>query len=160
MFRRPPDKLIAREGDLQNPYMRRWHVIPRNKWFNIYLHEILQPDDERALHDHPWWNISIVLKGGYIEHLKARTGDVVKEYGVWRAPGNIVFRRAVTAHRISLAAKWNPHLGKHEWLSSWSLFITGRNLRVWGFHCPQGWVPFDKFLTVTPTSSTGKGCEP
>ena len=61
---RAPDFII---GGAEDAYMLRWWVIPRNRWFNIYLHKILRDDDPRALHDHPWWNISIVLKGGYLE---------------------------------------------------------------------------------------------
>ena len=60
--RRAPDFQI---GGSVNPYCNRWWVIPRNRWFNIYLHEFVRDDDDRALHDHPWWNISIVLRGGY-----------------------------------------------------------------------------------------------
>lgn len=159
-LRRPPDKIISPDGNLENPYMNRWHIIPRNRWFNIYLHEILQPDDERALHDHPWWNLSIVLRGGYLEHLKARPGDIHQEYAIWRSPGSLVLRRASTAHRLSLARRWDHSKGKYSWLPCWSLFITGPVIRIWGFHCPQGWVEYSKFLTVTSTSSTGKGCEP
>jgi hypothetical protein len=47
---RPPDFVIG--GD--SPYMLRWWIIPRNKFFNIYLHRFLRSDDDRALHDHPW----------------------------------------------------------------------------------------------------------
>jgi hypothetical protein len=59
---RDPDFVIGRAG---RPYLRRWWVIPRNRWFNIYLQEILQDDDDRALHDHPWVNCSIILRGSY-----------------------------------------------------------------------------------------------
>jgi hypothetical protein len=55
--------------------MRRWWVIPRNKFFNIYLHHFLHSDDDRALHDHPWWNVSILLRSGsYVEHTIAAGG--------------------------------------------------------------------------------------
>ena len=62
IMRRPPDFII---GEPANPYLIRWWVIPRNRWFNIYLHEIRRSDDDRALHDHPWLNCSILLHGGY-----------------------------------------------------------------------------------------------
>src|SRR3546814_4215417 len=62
--RRPPNFVI---GGQQDPYMRRWWVIPRNRFINIYLHQVLRPDDDRALHDHPWINLSIILDGGYWE---------------------------------------------------------------------------------------------
>ena len=35
-------------------YLSRWHIIPRNRYFNIYLHKFVGSDDDRALHDHPW----------------------------------------------------------------------------------------------------------
>src|SRR5438309_7455387 len=60
----PPDFVI---GEAENPYMRRWWVVPRNEGCNVYLHEILRGDDDRALHDHPWDNTSMLLDGGYTE---------------------------------------------------------------------------------------------
>lgn len=61
---RPADFII---GGAENPYIYRWWVIPRNTIFNIYLHKIVRDDDDRALHDHPWVNCSIILKGRYVE---------------------------------------------------------------------------------------------
>ncbi len=62
---RPPDFIIGGKND---PYVRRWWIIPRNRFFNIYLHQFLHSDDDRALHDHPWVNFSYLLRGGYLEH--------------------------------------------------------------------------------------------
>jgi hypothetical protein len=58
--RRSPDFVIG--GD-ERPYLLRWWVIPRNKVFNVYLHLFLRSDDDRALHDHPWANASMLLRG-------------------------------------------------------------------------------------------------
>jgi hypothetical protein len=67
--------------------MERWHIIPRNRLFNIYLHHFLKSDYDRALHDHPWASLSIILKGEYTEHTpKAKPK-------VYRA-GNIKLRNA------------------------------------------------------------------
>lgn len=66
MAKRPPDFVIGSET---NPYLLRWWILPRNKFFNIYLHMFMRSDDDRALHDHPWWNASFVLDGGYVEHM-------------------------------------------------------------------------------------------
>ena len=49
-------------------YLVRRYLLPRNKFLNIYLHKFLGSDDDRALHDHPWYSISCVLKGRLIEH--------------------------------------------------------------------------------------------
>ena len=67
----PPSKHITLDGidgGPRRPYLTRWHMIPRNPWFNIYLHFFVHGDDDRALHDHPWRSWSLLLDGGYREH--------------------------------------------------------------------------------------------
>ena len=64
VMRRPPDFVI---GGSDRPYMHPWWLIPRNPWFNVYLHRIMRSDDDRALHDHPWVNCSVLLEGSYVE---------------------------------------------------------------------------------------------
>jgi len=151
--RRSPDFIV---GGTTNPYLCRWHLIPRNRFFNVYLHHFLRSDEDRALHDHPWASVSIILRGAYLEHLPRK---------IWRLrkAGNIVIRDAKTAHRIEL---FNPE----SWpLVSvfcpylldpcWTLFITGPRLRAWGFHCPKGWVPWQDFTAPGAEGEIGKGCE-
>lgn len=138
--RRKPDFVI---GDPSRPYMRRWWVIPRNPIFNIYLHNILRDDDDRALHDHPWLNLSIVLAGGYFDVTADRGGHLHKK---WVAPGSIKFRSPWTAHRLVAPSP------------AWSLFITGPKMRVWGFFCPKGWVPWHRFVSTHNAGEVGPGC--
>lgn len=135
---REPDFVI---GDPSEPYIRRWYVIPRNRWFNIYLHQILHSDDDRALHDHPWWNVSIILKGSYLEV----TGAGKR---LMRRRGNVVFRLAKTAHRLEV----------RDHSSCWSLFLTGSATRIWGFHCPKGWIPWTEFTAPGAKGQIGAGC--
>ena len=135
-FQRPPDFLI---GDPSDPYLRRWHMIPRNRWLNVYLHHIRRSDDDRALHDHPWHSASVVLKGEYLEVTERRRR-------VYRA-GSVIFRRATHAHRLVL----------HRPVAAWTLFITGPHRREWGFHCPQGWVHWQEFVG-TNAGEVGRGC--
>lgn len=104
---RAPDFII---GD---DYLRRWWVVPRNRQFNVYLHEILHNDDDRALHDHPWDNVSFVIDGGYIEHNPA--GRVGAQG--WRRD----YRRATDAHRLEI-----PEGGRAV-----SPFCTGAIDREW-----------------------------
>lgn len=137
---RAPDFLI---GPPDAPYLRRWWVIPRNRRFNVYLHHFLCSDDDRALHDHPWWNVSIVLRGSYLEHIK---GHYIRRH---RGVGAIVFRCAAMAHRIELIG------GK----PAWTLFITGPTVREWGFHCPKGWRHWREFTDSRDKGQVGKGCE-
>lgn len=137
MASRPPDFVIGSKTD---PYLLRWFVVPRNRFANIYLHRILKSDDDRALHDHPWTNASLILAGGYVE----RTSTTVAH----RRVGDVVFRRAVTAHRL-LVAPSTPAV---------SLFVTGPLLRTWGFHCPRGWVPWRDFVDDRDSGNVGRGC--
>lgn len=126
-------------GEPDDPAILRWYLIPRNPLFNLYLHQLLRSDNDEALHDHPWWNLSIILRGYYME--------VFKDYPVWRNQGDWIFRRAKTPHRIVVLEP------------CWTLFITGPKFREWGFHCPKGWVSFKDFTNRTKTtSSLGKGC--
>jgi len=141
-FWREPDFYI---GGKENPYLLRWWVIPRNRFFNIYLHKFLRDDDDRALHDHPWVSLSTILRGGYVEH----TATEIRR----REAGNVVFRRAKHAHRIEL-------LRSHgKLLPAWTLFITGPRIREWGFHCPQGWVHWKDFTSEVDSGNVGRGCD-
>jgi hypothetical protein len=140
---RKPDFIV---GAPDNPYLARWWLIPRNRWCNVYLHHFLRSDDPRALHDHPWWNISLVLRGGYLEYMNKGARRYIPRY---RGPGAIVFRRATTAHRIELFA------GR----PAWSLFITGPRVRDWGFHCPQGWRHWAAFTKPGAPGEVGPGCD-
>lgn len=48
-MQRLPDFVIGDDPD--RPYLRRWWIVPRNEYCNVYLHEILRSDDDRAGHD-------------------------------------------------------------------------------------------------------------
>lgn len=145
----PPHFTIGKPG---SPYMQRWYVIPRNRFFNIYLHRVVRSDDDRALHDHPWINLSIVLRGGYLEILPVRppTADdpMPYQHAVWRGPGSVVLRRPTAAHRLVI----------DQGQTCWSLFVTGPNVRAWGFWCPRGWRHWQDFVDMTNTGAVGPGC--
>lgn len=138
--RRTPDFII---GGSANPYLRRWWLIPRNRMFNVYLHHFLRDDDDRALHDHPWFNLSVLLRGSYCEHTISAGG--INHRRTFKA-GEFRFRTPWTAHRVELIDG-----------SAWSLFVTGPRLRDWGFHCPEGWVHWRDF-TSKDGREIGKGC--
>jgi hypothetical protein len=141
-FYREPDFII---GD--PPYLRRWYVIPRNRFFNIYLHNIIKSDDDRALHDHPWRSVSIMLKGELTEFYHDRKGILRSRH--LTAP-NIVHRSPTFAHRLNLPG-YCP--------GAWTLFITGPVRRAWGFLCPQGWRHWKEFTAPGRKGQIGRGCE-
>lgn len=137
---RRPHQIIGGEDD---PYLLRWYVIPRNPVLNIYVHKFLR-DDDRALHDHPWWFVSAILKSGYIEHfeedgremMRCRTSVLdVRSPFWWRC---IAFRPATWRHRVALPHGFNAQ-GRADSavprVPCWTLIVTGPRVRTWGFWC-------------------------
>lgn len=114
MHTRPDRTIYTSTG---NVYLERWHVL-RTRWLSIYLHKIHR-NDERALHDHPGNNVSILLRGSYAE--TTFTGC-----RVYRA-GAVIYRPAHKAHRLTIVRP------------VWSLFLMGPVIRQWGFYCTRGW---------------------
>jgi hypothetical protein len=167
---REPDLYI---GGKDNPYLLRWYLIPRNRFFNVYLHKIVRSDDDRALHDHPWYWLSVMLRGRYAEVVKVNEHEVIGHiagyqegkrpqctgyfrglyYEVYRRTiyraGAIRIRRATHTHRLELIDN-KP---------CWTLFITGPKIREWGFHCLQGWRHWQIFTTGPNGEKVGRGCE-
>jgi hypothetical protein len=133
LTQRRPDQLIG--GD----YLARWFIQRNKSAANLYLHCLMRDDDDRALHDHPWVNTSIVLAGSYREITPAGT--------VLREPGAAVHREAEALHRLEVV----------QW-PVWSLFVTGPKTREWGFQTPGGWVHWRDFVPVEE-GGRGLGCD-
>lgn len=133
-----PDVTIAPDG---RPYLYRWHLVPRNKFANVYLHLQVESDPERPLHDHPWDNTSVILAGGYDEVWDRMPGKFGKEVTPdirKLRTGDTVFRRAEEAHRLILPPEFPYTI---------TLFTTGKYRRRWGFWFPgKGWVHSDEVI--------------
>lgn len=113
-------------GDPQDLLLKRW-ILFRCKAWGIYLHKFMRSDYDRALHDHPWPFISVILKQGYWEeHDQTRDGRKTLE---WRRPGSVLLRPGQWRHRVVLSDN-KP---------SWSLILVGRRFKAWGFFLPTGW---------------------
>jgi hypothetical protein len=125
--------MIAPDGG--DPYLYRWHVVPRNDHANVYLHIQVRSDPERPLHDHPYDNQSVILAGGYDELYATPWFD-----GISVKPGHpterkvrrhdVVTRRAEEAHHLILP----PDIPY-----TMTLFTTGPRKKDWGFWYPDGW---------------------
>lgn len=94
------------------PYVVRWRV--ETPIGSIRLHHWLAPDDDRAMHDHPWWFLTMCLRGGYVDH--SPSGDDHLR------PGSIRYRPAEHQHTVF------PDPG-----GAWTIFVTGPKSRDWGF---------------------------
>lgn len=126
---RAPDEII---GD--PAFLDRWDLVPRNNWRSFYLHKIFGSDNETILHDHPWPSISFILSGAYVEHTIRAGGIHVRQV---RSEGDIILRRASTAHRLEVDESTNG--------PCWTLFLAGPRVREWGFHAPGGWIHWTDF---------------
>lgn len=94
------------------PYVIRWRLqVPGG---SVRLHHWLGPDDDRAHHDHPWWFVTLVLRGGYTDRSPGGTERL-------RA-GSVRYRPALYRHTVV------PDPG-----GAWTLLVTGPRVRDWGF---------------------------
>lgn len=161
-MRRPYFHLIHRSAG--EPYMDRYWLMPmwmlrtnhfrrefadgsrlevffekRFEWLpSIRIHHIRSSDWARALHDHPWGSISLILRGSYIEVTPRNQAQFPywdrfphRQLRSTRTPGAIRMRRATDRHRLIVA---NGSDG------CWSMFMMWRNIRRWGFHTEKGWI--------------------
>lgn len=98
---------------------------------SVRLHNIRRSDDDRAMHDHPWENISVVLSGQMIEVVPLSQDqpcmqDLTKYSQFIRKPGDIIARKATDRHRLIIP----------EGQSVWTMFIMGDYQQHWGFYDP------------------------
>jgi hypothetical protein len=108
------------------PYLTRWILFEWAGMFGIYVHKFWASDYERALHDHPWNFISIVLKGSYLEHSE--------HTGCLRTAGSIAYRPCTHKHRVELV---NGPV--------WTLMLVSGRKRRWGFWPNGVWCWWRKF---------------
>ncbi len=118
-------------------YLHRTFIIPRNRLRNIFLHKFVGSDNS-TMHDHPWWSISIILWGRYIEH--------TPEGRFIRKAGDITHREATDRHWIEIDKP------------VYTLFITGPKFRKWGFWCPNGWIHWKEYKKRTNGDRLSNGC--
>jgi hypothetical protein len=85
LFSGRPHQTITTGG---TTYLRRWFLCPPNRWLNCYLHHFVASDDPTALHDHPWWFMSICLRNGYKSaelHRMQHCDEVENDLSCWWA---------------------------------------------------------------------------
>jgi hypothetical protein len=125
-------------------YLHRYYLFLKDrKWFpfNITLHTIVK-SDEPVFHDHPWNYTTIILKGGYWEHVPFfdKNGKKSGEVSTWRGPGSKISRKANELHYLELDESIGP---------ATTLFIMGRQQRDWGFLNDGKWIQWEKYLGIT-----------
>lgn len=121
-------------------YMERFWLM-RYGWqqIAIRLHHILCSDEDRAFHDHPWWYLTVILRGEYTEVKPQwdRSGLYLGESRQRYTAGTVLFRPAKSWHRLEVP----------EGETTWTLFITGPWSQKWGFMInPANKVRWEEYL--------------
>ena len=104
---------------------------------NIYFH-IISGSDGPVFHKHPWWSISCILSGSYIEH--TADGDFKRE------AGDVVFREAEALHWVEI----NEPV--------YTLFITGPKIQDWGFLCGDEIIDHTEYGIMRGPDRLANGC--
>lgn len=145
-------RITGPDGDL---YLWRLYLI-ETPFGGIKLHRIIRPDHDRAMHDHPWDFLSIVLRGGYTEAVEPK-GFVPSRHVVavhpWRRIRWASFHRAEDLHRIVKLERNRP---------AWTLVLSGRKRRAWGFVEGPGapWERWDLYLERIGRQPNGLAVQP
>lgn len=135
--RTPYFPLVHADG---STYMERYWLVKNFLGCSVRIHGIHTPDLDRAMHDHPWSFISLVLSGAYIERVPHRQNTINFDeahddeepwYENYRDAGSIAFRGFWHRHTIKLVTTWDE-------LPVWTLFITFPKRQSWGFFTPAG----------------------
>lgn len=137
-------------------YLWRFRLIPMVIWkgvkryplCNLFLHVFWRGDVDRALHDHPWPSVSILLWGN-VRELYVPDPDADLR-GPWIAsvnrriwPLRPYYRCARHRHRILLMGR-GPAV---------TLFAIGLKRRTWGFWPNGRFVPWRDHLDVDDTET-------
>ena len=144
---------IPDHDDPTKVYLKRYALI-KTPFFGVKVHHIRMSDrpETRGLHDHPWSFIAFRLRRGYKEWVPSRVYNGVFDTppdGLRRPTGpagwiayvfdqrrhrfvNIV--RATDLHAVCL---------DDEVRGCWTLVLSGRRKREWGFRFPgEEWKPW------------------
>lgn len=148
----PSFEVVRNDRDV---YLRRWWVIPRNNYFNIYLHNMLRDDDD-ILHDHMYWSFSLCLSGRLREVYQLHPAETPFHAASERLirdveQGSISIRSPEMAHQLVVVE------------TAWTIFITGPRIKEWGFWCPKGFRHWKDYVALSQDPSgknaglSGKG---
>jgi hypothetical protein len=99
-------------GKPECPYAYRWVLIFLG--YSIRIHHFLRSDDKRYLHDHGWWFLTFILSGSYVD-VNEHERDELKRF-------QFRYRPAMHKHYVEVPVG-----------GCWTILITGRPSRNWGF---------------------------
>ena len=125
-------------------YLHRWWLLSLPGAIRTYLHHYLGSDWSRCPHDHPKTFWSIGLWGGYVE-------ETYRFFKVKDADENSVTYRQI--ERRQYRAPWirkfdalHTHRLRTTKKGCWTLCITGREWRNWGFWSNGRWIHWRNYI--------------
>lgn len=115
-------------GDPACPILKRVTFRIPVIGYKLRLHKFYPDTSDRDTHDHPWWFITVVLRGGYKDVALDGKVDNLR-------PGSIRFRSAHHAHKTFAGPK------------GCTTFVFGPDaFREWGFFPDGKWMPWKKYM--------------
>jgi len=125
-------EIVSKDGVV---HFRRYRLI-ETPWFSIYIHHILESDQDKHLHNHPWHFSSYILYGGYEETRYLNTNGRFVDY--------LSFTRIV---------KWKTSFKINEFHKikllkncCWSLVFTGKRINPeWGYLTEKGFIESNEY---------------
>lgn len=121
-------RLFKRQQIGGSGYMRRYFLLVLGPLLEVYLHRFAGEDPAERAHCHPWlFNLTIVLKGSYVEERIKFNGPMFASEHLYRRVRWLCLRRGRSIHRI---VKVEP--------GTYTLFFGFIRWRDWGFYDQNG----------------------
>ena len=139
--KRPADRIIC--GPDGEPFLYRWHVVPKNKRANVFFEVLTRSDPNPHFHDAPWgFRTQVLARSVWFETHRAGTAFRTED----KCYAGSGFS-SLSPHRLGLAVS-DPAL---------LLTLTGPRERDWGFYVDGVFVPHDKYLQQQKETADVKG---
>ena len=120
-------------------YLERFYIV-KTPFIEVMLHRFFM-SDAGEVHDHPWHSFGWILNNGYNETV-LKNG---KEITHFRSVGHFGWRKSTDFHKVELLPNGS---GK-----TWTIFVTLKRHKNWGFLTSKGWVPFTKYFEQDGTKA-------
>ena len=124
---------VGEIGNVKRAILIRVYLL-NTKLFGLYLHYLINPDEAREPHNHPWSFITICLKGGYTEEVYSP--DVFGDVGFPIRLGSIA--------RGSIRVRKYSHIHKVVSVNPGTITLILRGPKIgreWGFFNYKRFIP-------------------
>ncbi len=120
-------------GEKECPYAYRWVFIFFG--YSIRVHKWLRSDDKRYMHNHAWWFLTFVLKGSYTDvsfdsDYKMKVESCINDS---IAHDQCIFKDVVKRFSFRFRPSMHTHYVEIPEGGAWTILLTGKPLRKWGF---------------------------